>query len=114
MPIKLGLLPKQIYQRPAIEIDPYIHKKDDTFGEISKRFKKPQISRFSSTKSLSLMTPFNKLRKSLSYFDLNSSFLFVSNYKSNNLLDKYLAGSSLNLHRVAWLCLIFYCIRINN
>ena len=68
MPIKLGLLPKQIYQRPAIEIDPYIHKKDDTFVVISKRIKKPQISRFSSTKSLSLMTPFNKLRKSLIWF----------------------------------------------
>lgn len=27
VPIKLGLIPKKIYQRPAIEIDPYINKK---------------------------------------------------------------------------------------
>lgn len=27
VPIRLGLIPKKIYQRPAIEIDPYINKK---------------------------------------------------------------------------------------
>ena len=68
VPIKLGLLPKQIYQRPAIEIDPYIHKKDDTFVVISKRFRTPQIYRFSSTKSLNFLTPFNKFRKALIWF----------------------------------------------
>ena len=68
VPIKLGLLPKQIYQRPAIEIDSYIHKKDPTFVVLSKRFKKPQIYRFSSTKSLFLLTPFHKLRRALIWF----------------------------------------------
>lgn len=28
VPIRLGLMPKKILQRPAIEIDPFIHKKE--------------------------------------------------------------------------------------
>lgn len=27
VPIRLGLIPKRIFQKPAIEIDPFIHKK---------------------------------------------------------------------------------------
>ena len=68
VPLKLGLIPQQMYQRPLIEIDKFIHKKEDSFVVISKRFKKPQIYRFSSTKSLFLMTPFNKLRRAMIWF----------------------------------------------
>ncbi|CAF0755497.1 unnamed protein product [Brachionus calyciflorus] len=65
VPISLGLIPKKIYQRPAIEIDPFIHKREQTFVVISKRFRKPNIYRFSSTKSLLLFSPFNKFRRFL-------------------------------------------------
>ena len=38
VPIKLGLIPKKIYQRPAIEIDPYINKTREVLFSLSSPF----------------------------------------------------------------------------
>jgi hypothetical protein len=68
VPIKLGLIPKKLRQKPAIEIDPYIHKRYQTFIVLSKRLSKTNIYRFSSTNSLFCLTPINKLRRWLIWF----------------------------------------------
>jgi hypothetical protein len=68
VPMKLGLIPKKIRQKPAIEIDPFIHKRFQTFIVLSKRLKKTNIYRFSSTNSLYIFSPFNKFRRWLIWF----------------------------------------------
>jgi hypothetical protein len=68
VPVKLGLIPKKLRQKPAIEIDPFIHKRYQTFVVLSKRLKKTNIYRFSSTDSLYVLSPFNIVRRWLIWF----------------------------------------------
>ena len=64
-----------LYGKPLEEIDKYI--KDKTFIAIAPRFKKKFIHRFSSTKALFLLTPWNPVRKLAVYVATNQFFDYI-------------------------------------
>ncbi|XP_035829755.1 sodium channel protein 1 brain [Aplysia californica] len=67
-----GRFPLRLLGKPIEEIDPGIQ--DKTFVVISRRFSKRYINRFSATKSLFLLTPWNGLRRLGLYVATNQIF----------------------------------------
>ncbi|XP_022106176.1 sodium channel protein 1 brain-like [Acanthaster planci] len=73
LPDHLGTFPKSLYGKPIEELDA-VRQDERTFCLVGRRFGKTNLFRFSSTKSLHLLTPLNPLRKAMLFLLTNQFF----------------------------------------